>query len=136
MAQRMKKAERIVAVQAQMHRKAEWELARISRERAALEAKREQMLETLTHDLFGPLLVEVVAKNLNRLADDGARLASEEESQTLRVREQALASKRAERMAKNVAAVERHAEEKAAFQELVESATRPKGRANGDASLA
>ncbi len=142
MKNRLKKANRIVAVQEQMHRQAEWRLTEIARARADLERTREEIITTLNDDLFGPMLVEVVAKRLRATAAEAERLAGDEQRQTARVREEALRLKRAEHMAEEVAQVhEQHVEKQmvAAILEGVASrlATKdgPDGAILGDASL-
>lgn len=102
MKNRLRKANRIVAVQEQMHRQAEWRLTQIARARADLERTREEIITTLNDDIFGPMLVEVVAKRLRATAEEAARLAVDEDRQTVRVREEALRLKRAEHMAEGV----------------------------------
>ncbi|TDT88872.1 MULTISPECIES: hypothetical protein [Azorhizobium] len=102
MKQRLRKAGRIVAVQEQMHRQAEWRMADISRAKADLERLRSELIETLNEDTFGPLLVEVVARRLKATAAEADRLAQEQMRQEAKVREEALRLKRAERMHENV----------------------------------
>ncbi|MFH1553384.1 MAG: hypothetical protein ABII76_00715 [Pseudomonadota bacterium] len=65
MGDRRATTKRIVAVRAQMHRTAEWELARIRQEQAALERNRASVMETLNSAMFGPLLVDMVSRTLN-----------------------------------------------------------------------
>ncbi|MFG1421486.1 hypothetical protein [Roseixanthobacter liquoris] len=127
---------RIVAVRAQMHRTAEWELARIRREQAELEQNRAGVMETLNSTLFGPLLVDMVSRTLKRLSLEATRLAADAEAQAERVQAQAFALKRAERMAERVERETRAHEDRKAFQELAESAAlRPGAAASKDASL-
>lgn len=112
MKQRLRKASRIVAVQEQMHRQAEWRMADISRAKADLERLRSELIDTLNEDLFGPLLVEVVARRLKATAAEAERLSQEQKRQEEKVREEALRLKRAERMHEDVSrAYDRHQEQ-------------------------
>lgn len=142
MKERLRKARRIVAVQEQVHRQAEWRLADISRQKVENERLRSELITTLTHEMFGPLLVEVVAKRLKTAAAEGARIAAAQEQQDAKVREEALRLKRAERMHENVSRdVERHQEQLMVAGILEGVAARLARRseeydtASGDASL-
>jgi len=136
MGDRRATTQRIVAVRAQMHRTAEWELARIRQEQAELERNRASVMETLNSAMFGPLLVDMVSRTLKRLSQEATRLAAEEAVQAENVQAQAFALKRAERMAERVARETRAHEDRKAFQELTESAAlRPGAAAPKDASL-
>ncbi|WP_051357063.1 hypothetical protein [Azorhizobium doebereinerae] len=113
MKDRLKKARRIVAVQEQMHRQAEWRLAEIGRAKAETERVSAELITTLNGDTFGPLLVEVVAKRLKVVAAETERLAAEQGRQSVRVRDEALRLKRAERMKEGVSRDhDRHQEQK------------------------
>ncbi|MGU3496920.1 hypothetical protein ACLBXM_22990 [Xanthobacteraceae bacterium A53D] len=112
MKERLRKAKRIVAVQEQMHRQAEWRLAEIGRAEVENERVRGEMITTLNDDLFGPLLVEVVAKRLKAVAAEARRLEIEKTQQTSRVQQEALRLKRAERMQEGVSRdYEKHKEQ-------------------------
>ncbi|GGF47954.1 hypothetical protein GCM10007301_04080 [Azorhizobium oxalatiphilum] len=142
MKDRLRKARRIVAVQEQVHRQAEWRLADIHRQKVENERLRDELITTLNGDTFGPLLVEVVAKRLKAVAAESQRIAAEQERQDARVREEALRLKRAERMKENVNRdVERHQEQLMVAGILEGVAARlalrkeEDGTASGDASL-
>ncbi|MEP9368266.1 hypothetical protein [Xanthobacter sp. VNH20] len=136
MGDRRATTKRIVGVRAQMHRTAEWDLARIRKDQAELERDRASIMETLNNTMFGPLLVDMVSRSLTRLSQEATRLATEEAAQAARVQEQAFALKRAERMAEQVARETRAHEDRKVFQELTESAAlRPGASAPTDASF-
>ena len=121
MKERLKKAERIRSVREQLQRAAEWRLAAATRERAALEETRGALLATLADDLFGPLLLEQAARHLNRVAVEAARAEAYQKQQELRVRDEALALKRAERMEENARRAANAADERAHTAEIAET---------------
>jgi hypothetical protein len=66
---RLKKIERILAIQQKMHRLAEWQLAALDRERQAVAENQERLVGALNAD--GPLhgvFVEAMARRLAALA--------------------------------------------------------------------
>ncbi len=137
MKQRLRKASRIVAVQEQMHRQAEFRLTQIARARAEMERTQEELITTLNGDTFGPLLVEMVAKRLKAIGGELERLAADEARQVVLVREEALRLKRAEHMAEDVSRLhDQHVEKQmvAAILEGVASRLATETAANGTAS--
>ncbi|WP_454916050.1 hypothetical protein [Xanthobacter sediminis] len=126
MQERLKKAERIRAVREQLQRAEEWRLVALAREREAIEEQRRQLLETLADDLFGPLLLEHAVRRLNRLAVEVEQLEARQKAQEQRVRDEALAVKRAEHMEGDARRAARSAEERTLTAEIAEaSALRP-----------
>ncbi|MBK3424769.1 hypothetical protein HPY25_23060, partial [Methylobacterium sp. IIF4SW-B5] len=59
---RLKRAKRLVAVQEQMRRVAEIELAATRERAAALEADRARLLAALSESAHGPMLLEATAR--------------------------------------------------------------------------
>jgi uncharacterized coiled-coil protein SlyX len=129
-ADRLRKARRIMAVQAQLHRLAEWRLAALVREEGELDASQQQLIGTLNEDaaLHG-LFVDAMARRLRALARETDRVKAAQEEQSRRLLEEAMRLKRAERMADRIGKEERRAGEKRDLQRLLE------GIVKGDASL-
>ncbi|MFG1296622.1 MULTISPECIES: hypothetical protein [Xanthobacter] len=126
MKERLKKAERIRAVREQLQRAAEWRLVAIAREKEAIEEQRRALLETLADDLFGPLLLEHAGRRLGRLAVEAEQANARQQAQEQRVKEEALAVKRAEHMEEDARRDAHAAEERALVGEIAEaSALRP-----------
>jgi len=121
MKERLRKAERVRAVREQLQRAEEWRLAAITREREAVEEQRRQLLETLADDLFGPLLLEQAVRRLERLAVEADQLEARQKAQERRVRDEALAVKRAEHMEGHARRDARTAEERAQTAEIAEA---------------
>ncbi|TNC08628.1 hypothetical protein FF100_28920 [Methylobacterium terricola] len=109
---RLKRAQRLVAVQEQMRRVAEMELA-ATRERAAgIEADRARLLSALASSDHGPMLLEATAKRLRHLATEATALEAEAAAQAEAVRERGLARKRAEALSERRAEDHRRAADK------------------------
>jgi hypothetical protein len=109
---RLRRAERLSAVQAQMRRAAEWELTAIQRDAAALEVDRAALLAALGGDSHGHLFLEAANRRLRSLAARATELEEAAARQTEAVREQILAQKRAERGAERVAELLRRERER------------------------
>ncbi|MFG1417285.1 hypothetical protein V5F38_05660 [Xanthobacter sp. V0B-10] len=121
MQERLRKAERIRAVREQLQRAAEWRLAAVTREREVLEEQRRALLATLTDDLFGPLLLEQAARHLNRVAVQAEQVEAARQAQEQRVKEEALAVKRAEHMEEGARRDAHAAEERSLTAEIAET---------------
>lgn len=121
MKERLRKAERIRAVREQLQRAEEWRLAALARQREAVEEQRRQMIETLADDLFGPLLLEQASRRLNRLAAEAERLEAQRRVQEQRVKDEALAVKRAEHMEGDARLAAQSAEERTLTTEIAEA---------------
>lgn len=128
---RLKKAERILAVRAQLLRAEQWRLAEIGRERARLEEMRHDLVATLNDALFGPLVIEQASRHLQRVAAADARAEAAQSAQQERVRTEGLATKRAERLADTAAKHARTQAERVESREIAEASALSR-----DASLA
>lgn len=129
---RHRKAERMLAVREQLQRAAEWRLADATRERSRLDETRQELLATLSSDLLGPLLVEHAARHLQRVAVERARAEARHRAEEVRVRDETLATKRAEHLAEAARATARAAAERKQLADIAEAsalrappATRP-----------
>ncbi|MDQ0506689.1 hypothetical protein [Xanthobacter agilis] len=121
MKERLKKAERIRVVREQLQRSAEWRLAALAREQAAIEDQRRALLLTVADDLFGPMLLEQAVKRLGRLATDAEQADARKKAQEQRVKEEALALKRAEHVADEARRDAQTAEERTLTAEIAEA---------------
>ena len=102
LAKRLKRAERLTAVQEQMRRAAEWQLAAIRRDADAVEQDRAALLSALGGDSHGHLFLEAANRRLRALASRATELEQAAARQSDAVREQGLAQKRAELGAERV----------------------------------
>lgn len=131
MKERLKKAERIRAVREQLQRAAEWQLVAITREKDAIEEQRRALLSTLADDLFGPLLLEHAGRRLGRLAVEAEKVQARQNAQEQKVKDEALAVKRAEHMEEDARRAAHAADERALTAEIAEaSALRPRSDAS------
>lgn len=105
------RAERLMDLQAQMRRAAEWDLAETRRRIGALEGSQAELLRALS-DGAGGLFLEAAARRLRGLAGEAADLGRTAEQQAEAVREQALAQKRSERRLARLGAEHRREEER------------------------
>ncbi|CAO4164689.1 Flagellar FliJ protein [Methylorubrum aminovorans] len=101
-AKRLKRAERLTAVQEQMRRTAEWQLAQTRRDADAVEADRAALLAAVGSSAHGHLFLEASNRRLRGLAARATELERIAASQTADVREQGLALKRAELNAERI----------------------------------
>lgn len=101
-AKRLKRAERLTAVQEQMRRAAEWQLAQTRRDADAVEADRAALLAAVGSSAHGHLFLEASNRRLRGLAARATELERIAASQADDVREQALALKRAELNAERI----------------------------------
>lgn len=99
MDRRLKKVERVLAVQKQLHRLADWELASLDREKAELAAGETALVSALNGDdnLQG-LFIESMARRLKALAIEAERLNQSRKVVSARLTEAGLSVKRTERM--------------------------------------
>jgi hypothetical protein len=96
--ERLKKIERLVSLQAKIHRLQEWRLGQIDRQQAELVDSRLKLIQTLNDP--GPLhglFVDAMARRLALLAREGDRLTRAREVQHRRLQEEGLRLKRFER---------------------------------------
>lgn len=117
---RTKKARRLVALQDQLHRASEWKLAGIRSDLVQNEHTRTSVMETLTDQVLGPVLVDVAARRLKSIARERAELSLAETRQADAVREETQRLKRAEKMLEKVQGIEAAAREKAEFDALLD----------------
>ncbi len=136
MSDRLAKARRIVAVREQMHKIAEWEQARLAREHADLERTRGELLASYDHEAFGRLFAASVARRLAQVSRAAQVVVEAKSRQEEKVRDEALALKRAERMEGHAEDAARAEADKKAFQVLVEASATASSRDEGNASLA
>lgn len=102
LAKRLKRAERLTAVQEQMRRAAEWQLAQTRRDAEAVEADRAALLASVGSSAHGHLFLEAANRRLRGLAARATELERIAAAQTDAVREQGLALKRAELSAERI----------------------------------
>ncbi|WP_127090882.1 hypothetical protein [Aquabacter cavernae] len=132
MSNRTRKARRLVALQDQLHRSSEWKLAGIRTDIVQNEHTRTALLDTLTDELLGPVLVDVAARRLKTVARERAVLSSAETTQAAKVLEEAQRLKRAERMLEKVRTAEAHAREKADFDTLLDQVAARSAKSDAD----
>ena len=124
-AKRLKRAERLTAVQEQMRRAAEWQLAQTRRDADAVEADRAALLAAIGSSAHGHLFLEASNRRLRGLAARATELERIAASQTAEVREQGLALKRAELNAERIESLlDRERERVEAIERLDSSAQR------------
>lgn len=131
MKSRVKKAERIVDVQRQIHRAETWRLENLKHTIADLEVAEAEVIAALNSDdaLHG-LFIDSRARRLRFLNEERSRAIAELERQTAVVLEQSTKLKGAERLLEDLAEEAARAAEQAELQEVIERAV-----AAGDASL-
>lgn len=132
MNRRLAKISRIVAVQKQIHRLAEWQLADLQRQEAELQERARLLIESLNGDtpLHG-LFVESTAKQLRRVGVASGAVAEAREAQTERVVGERRKLRHVERIEEETALDAERQDEKSRLEQIIESAL---GRANGMAS--
>lgn len=118
---RLRKVRRIVEVQEELHRLAEWRLAHLGRQEDELREQQEELVRSLNGDsaLHG-LFVANMARSLRRLAAETERVVGAREAQRRRVHDEAMRLKRTERVEKRLERSEREAEEKRDLQAFLE----------------
>lgn len=102
LAKRLKRAERLTAVQEQMRRAAELQLAQTRREADGVEADRAALLAAVGSATHGHLFLEAANRRLRGLATRATELEAIAAQQSDAVREQGLARKRAELNAERI----------------------------------
>jgi hypothetical protein len=127
---RLESLGRILQVQRQLHRSAEWQLARLQQQENAVHEDQRQLLGALNEDqaLHG-LLVQSMARHLRRTSEELETLAKAKAVQAETLRDQAGKLKRTERLRERAAGAHLRATEARDLAELIEAAV---GR---DASL-
>jgi hypothetical protein len=99
MNRRLRKIERLLALQEQLHRLAEWKLAALDRKKAELASDQASLVGALNRDdpLHG-VFIEAMARRLNALAREADRVNRARAAASRRLTEEGLTLKRAERM--------------------------------------
>ncbi len=122
MADRLKKIERVLAVQEQMHRLAQWRIAGVEREKAEIAEGEASLLSALNDDnqLHG-LFVEAMTRRLSVLAREAERLERLRRTMEQQLSEEALQLKLTERMTDRVRREHAHGRDKRLFQDLLET---------------
>lgn len=128
--ERHRKAERLVAVQCQLKRAAEARHGEAVREGARLDGETADLLAALDDGHFAPLMLENVARRLERVALARQQAHAEEAAAAARVLAESLTLKRAERHAEATARLARAEAERAATDEIAEASLISGGRAS------
>jgi hypothetical protein len=128
---RLKKIERILAVQERLHEIAEWRLARTTQEQSELKASEVALVSALNEDdALQGLFVDAMAKRLKKLAIEAERLEQRRAEEARILFEEGLRLKRTERMTGRLRREYREGVGKRGFADLIDTLVR-----NGDASL-
>lgn len=128
--ERHRKAERLVAVQRQLKRAAETRHAGAVREGVRLDAETADLISALDGGRFGALMLENVARRLERIAIARQQAQSEEAAAAARVTAEGFTLKRVERHAETTARLAYAEAERAATGEIVEASLISSGRAS------
>ncbi|MBX9931370.1 MAG: hypothetical protein K2Y56_07510 [Methylobacterium sp.] len=127
---RLARAKRLVAVQEQMRRLAERDLAATRRDIAGTEVERAGLLRVLSEERMQGLFLDAASSHLRRIAGRAAELKATASSQEANVLACGLAEKRTERWAKGLAKELHEEEGRRDVQEQLDLLV-----ARGDASL-
>lgn len=100
---RLARAKRLVAVQEQMRRLAERDLAATRRDIAQTEADRAGLLRVLAEERMQGLFLDAASSHLRRIAEKATQLTATASAQEANVLERGLAEKRTERWAEGLA---------------------------------
>ena len=113
MDKRLDKAIRLLSVQEQLHKMAEWKSAALQRQAAELQRAQATLIQTLNDDdtLHG-LFVDARSRRLQALAGEEAQVKEAQEAQAKVVFDKAMQVKRTERMVTSLTAEHRRAQEK------------------------
>ncbi|MFC4173656.1 hypothetical protein ACFOYU_16595 [Microvirga sp. GCM10011540] len=122
MDKRLRKTERLLKVQEQLQKMAEWKLADLSRQAAELRNAQETLIQTLNDDeVLHGLFVESRARRLQTLAGEANQVDEAQEAQKKVVLERSMQVKRTERMVETFAEEHRRASEKKDYLMLLDS---------------
>ena len=126
MRDRLKKIERVLAVQAQLHRLAQWRMAALDREKAENADGQVDLLAALNTDneLHG-LFVDAMTRRLKALARDAERLERARRVMEQQLSEEGLKLKRTEKMTDRVRREHQRGRDKRLFQDLLETLAQP-----------
>jgi hypothetical protein len=131
MRSRLKKIERVLAVQEQLHRLAQWKMAALEREKTANADGQVDLISALNADnqLHG-LFVEAMTRRLAALAREAERLERARGVMEKQLSEEGLKLKRTEKMTDRVRREHQLGRDKRLFQDLLETLAKAR-----DASL-
>ncbi len=122
MRNRLKKIERVLAVQEQLHRLAQWKMAALDREKAENARGQAGLLSALNDDsLLQGLFIEAMTRRLKALSREAERLERARRVVEEHLSEQALKLKRTERMTDRVRREHQTGRDKRVFQDLLET---------------
>lgn len=128
--ERHRKAERLVAVQRQLKRAAETRHGQAVRERARLDGETADLMAALDDGRFAPLMLENVARRLERVALARQQAHAAEVAAADEVKAESFTLKRAERHAEGTGRLARAEEERTATDAIAEASLVSSGRAS------
>jgi hypothetical protein len=119
---RLKSLRRILAVQKDLQRLAEWKLATLQRKEADLQKDQERLVTYLDEDhSFTPAYAKTISDRLRTLAGERQRAAVEKQIQAERVLDQTRRLGQTERRVDTAAALLRRIEERQDLAEVIEA---------------
>jgi hypothetical protein len=119
---RLKSLRRILAVQKDLQRLAEWKLATLQRKEADLQKDQERLVTYLDEDhSFTPTYAKTIADRLRTLGAERQRAAVEKQIQAERVLDQTRRLGQTERRVDTAAALLRRIEERQDLAEVIEA---------------
>jgi hypothetical protein len=121
MGARAHRAQRIQAVQTQLHRLEEWKLADLTQRLSQLQHDQQTLIASLNSDgALRGLFVDAIARRLGRLTQEAGEVSLEMEAQALSVLEQAGRLICSERLAEKRDAEDRSQQERQLLLEAIE----------------
>ena len=122
MQSRIKSLRRILAVQKDLQKLAEWKLAQLQRKELDLQKDQERLVTYLDEDhAFTPTYAKTIAARLHSLAAERQKTVIEKQLQTERVLEQVRRVGQAERRVEATAEILRRTEERRELAETIEA---------------
>jgi hypothetical protein len=110
---RLHKATRLLGVQEQLHKMAEWKAAALQRQAAELQQAQAALIEILNDDeMLHGLFVDARSRRLQSLAKEETQVKAAQSAQNKVVFEKAMQVKRTERMVETLTVEHRRAQEK------------------------
>ena len=136
MRQRLRKIDRILKVQQQIHKIAEVRLAGLQRQSGELKEMQKTLIETMNdHEAFHGLFVDTMAKRLQVLATQAAWVETARVAQAKIALERAMQVKRTEKVASDLEVESRRATEKKELLAVLETHSPKSGSPKPDASF-
>jgi hypothetical protein len=121
MTDRYRAVKRVLAVQNQMHRLAQWKLAELERKEDALRDNQERLLRFLDQEgSYTALLSDTLMRRLRNVSEQKAQTAIEKEKQAERTLEESRRKGRMQRMVDHVAGDARREEERSELRDVLE----------------